>query len=456
MRPWRLVGVVGVAALFIPAFSPGAPPVSKLSPAERGEKSLLGRHFNPPVIPLEAYENAWRFWGHGVKAKPANYAEAFAEHYGLHLAPYPNGGYPMGLRPAKALFGKALATDCMLCHGGSILGKSYVGLPNSRLDYQALYEDLARAAGQDPELPFRFTNVRGTTEAGAFAVFLLSWRDPDLTVRTEPLDLDLHDDMCEDTPAWWLLKKKKTMYHTGGGDARSVRSLMQFMLTPANGRRVIEREEATFRDIQAYLLSMQPPRYPLPVDDKLAAKGKQLFTATCSRCHGTYGEKWTYPNRVVPLETIGTDRKRYDGLSEKLAKHYNKSWFAQEKKGWLANEYQGIFTGGYQAPPLDGIWASAPYFHNGSAPTVYHVLNSKERPKIYTRSFRTDADAYDSVKLGWKVKVLDRGADPKLPPIEQRKVYDTTQPGRGNGGHTFGDHLKHEERMAVIEYLKTL
>ena len=37
MRPWRLVGVVGVAALFIPAFSPGAPPVSKLSPAERGE-----------------------------------------------------------------------------------------------------------------------------------------------------------------------------------------------------------------------------------------------------------------------------------------------------------------------------------------------------------------------------------------------------------------------------------
>jgi hypothetical protein len=35
-------------------------------------------------------------------------------------------------------------------------------------------------------------------------------------------------------------------------------------------------------------------------------------------------------------------------------------------------------------------------------------------------------------------------------------VYDTTQPGRGNGGHTFGDKLTEEERMAVIEYLNTL
>jgi mono/diheme cytochrome c family protein len=446
---------MALMVLLVPALTPGAPP-SKLTPPQRGEKALLGRHFNPPAIPLEAYENAWRYWGKDAKEKPANYAEAFAEHYGLHMAPYPNGGYPMGLRPAKALFGKALATDCMICHGGSILGKSYVGVPNSTLDYQALYEDLARAAGHDPALPFRFTNVRGTTEAGAFAVYLFSWREPDLSVRSEPLNLELHDDMCEDPPAWWHLKKKKTMYHTGGGDARSVRSLMQFMLTPANPRRVFDREEKTFADIREYLLTIQPPKFPLAIDHKLAARGEKIFTATCARCHGSYGEKWAYPNKIVDLKTIGTDRQRYDGLSEKLGQHYNKSWFAQEKNGWLANEYQGVRTTGYQAPPLDGIWASAPYFHNGSVPTVYHVLNSKERPKIYTRSFRTDADAYDAEKLGWKVKVLEKGADPKLPPIERRKVYDTTKPGRGNGGHTFGDHLKHEERMAVIEYLKTL
>ena len=59
-------------------------------------------------------------------------------------------------------------------------------------------------------------------------------------------------------------------------------------------------------------------------------------------------------------------------------------------------------------------------------------------------------------KLGWKVQVLERGPAAELPAFERRKVYDTTQPGRGNGGHTFGDDLTEEQRRAVIEYLKTL
>jgi hypothetical protein len=111
---------------------------------------------------------------------------------------------------------------------------------------------------------------------------------------------------------------------------------------------------------------------------------------------------------------------------------------------------------GYLAPPLDGVWATAPYFHNGSVPTIYNVLNSKTRPTMFTRSFKTDLDAYDAVKVGWKVQILDRGPDPALPAFERRKVYDTTRQGRGNGGHTFGDDLTEEERRAVMEYLKTL
>ena len=89
-------------------------------------------------------------------------------------------------------------------------------------------------------------------------------------------------------------------------------------------------------------------------------------------------------------------------------------------------------------------------------PTVYHLLNSKTRPRIFTRSFRTNSDDYDPTNLGWKVEVLNEGSGPKLTPYERRKIYDTTKPGRGNGGHTFGDDLSEEERMAVIEYLKTL
>jgi hypothetical protein len=246
------------------------------------------------------------------------------------------------------------------------------------------------------------------------------------------------------------------MYYTGGGDARSVRSLMQFMMSPLNPPSAFAREEATFADIQAYLLALQPPKYPFSIDRRLAEKGEMLFLDNCSRCHGTYGEHWTYPNKIVPLDEIGTDRTRYDGISARFGAYYNQSWFAREKPGWLGDAYKAKASAGYQAPPLDGVWATAPYFHNGSMPTVYHVLNSKARPKIYTRSFRTDAEAYDPVKLGWKVQVLERGPDPQLPAIERRKVYDTSQPGRGNGGHTFGDDLTEEERMAVIEYLKTL
>jgi len=58
--------------------------------------------------------------------------------------------------------------------------------------------------------------------------------------------------------------------------------------------------------------------------------------------------------------------------------------------------------------------------------------------------------------LGLKVTVFHEPAGPSSPAIARRKIYDTTQPGRGHGGHAFGDKLSEDERMAVIEYLKTL
>jgi len=424
--------------------------------AERGRKALLGRAFNPPSWSVDAYKNVWRRWETSTQRAPSNFSEAFLKRYGLHAAPYPNGGYPMGLREVAGLFSRGISNDCLICHGGSIAGRSYVGLGNASLDIQALFEDLAAADGRSPRLPFTFTNVRGTSEAGAMAVFLLGWRDPDLRMRTSRAEFILRDDLCEDVPAWWLLKKKKTMYYTGSTDARSVRSLMQFMLSPLTLPSTFDREEATFKDIQAYILSLQPPKYPFPVNRTLAHKGEGLFVKTCARCHGTYGEQWTYPNKIVSLDVIGTDPNRYEGISEAFAAYYNKSWFGQEKPGWLGDDFQARTTAGYQAPPLDGIWATAPYLHNGSVPTVYDLLNSAGRPQRFTRSYSTAKGAYDPVKLGWKVQILDHPADPALPILERRKVYDTTQPGRRNSGHTFGDALAEDERMAIIEYLKTL
>ena len=428
-------------------------PAQDQEAAARGRAALQSRSFTPAVWSLDSYNQAWKQWTPQPKEKPANYQQAFMDYYGLHQAPFEHA-YPLGLRQGAGLLGKGVTTDCLVCHGGSIAGQSYIGLGNASLDVHALFEDMSRATGLSQNLPFVFSNVRGTSEAGNMAVFLLAYRDADLKMLSKRLDLGMRENLCEDMPAWWHLKKKKTMYHTGTSDARSVRSLMQFALSPPNSVDFFAKEEQTFRDIQAYLLSLSPPKYPMPVDKALAGKGEKIFNDTCSRCHGTYGEKWTYPNKIVAIDEIGTDRTRFDGFTRAWMDHYNQSWLAKESIGGADGKVK--WAAGYQAPPLDGIWATAPYFHNGSVPTVYHVLNSKTRPKVFTRSFKTDLDAYDAINLGWKVTVLKHGPDAALPAIERRKVYDTTQPGRGNGGHTFGDDLSEEQRRAVIEYLKTL
>jgi hypothetical protein len=429
------------------------PTTTEKSSVERGRDALLGRSFSPPIVSVNGYENAWKQWG--MPEKPADYASAFAERYGLHAAPYENHGLPMGLRETRSLLGKGIGTDCMLCHAGSIAGQSYIGLGNSTIDFHGLFQELAVADGLSDRMPYRFSNVRGTIEAAASTVYLFSFRDNDLKVR-EPTDMGpLHDQLCEDVPAWWLMKKKKTMYHTGQINSRSVRSLMAFMLSPLTSGEAIKKQEPVFADIQAYLLSLEPPKYPFPVNTALAARGKELFNDTCSRCHGTYGDNWTYASKIVPPEVVGTDRSLLDSFSDESTEKYRVSWFGQEK-GRDGQPYEIPNARGYQAPPLDGVWATAPYFHNGSVPRLHDVLDSKSRPRIYTRSFRTGTEDYDTVNVGWKILPLEKGPDDRVPARERRKVYDTTQPGRGNGGHTFGDDLTDDERRAVIEYLKTL
>ena len=447
---FRAFSLLAIAAF--PTFAFAAE--KELTPAERGRRTLEATATIKGFWPKASYENAWKVWG--LKEKPADYAAKFRERYGLHEAPYPNGGYPMGLRKADLLLGQGIGIDCMTCHGGSIFGKSMIGLGNSSLDIEALFEEMAAAANSPAKVPFTFTRVRGTTEAGPFAVYLLGYRTDDLMLSPVYRDLGLHDDTCEDTPAWWLLKKKKTMYHIGASDARSVRSLMQFMMHPLTTPSEFKKAEPLFRDVQQYLLSLEAPKYPFAIGAEKAAAGEQLFDANCAKCHGTYGETWTYPNKVVALDEIGTDRKKFESLEPKFGAAYNASWFAKESNGsWFFPGYRMHATEGYQAPPLDGIWVTAPYFHNGAVPTLDGVLNSKARPKVFTRSFRTDEADFDKVKVGWKVTEVPV---PKrsVEPIEKRKVYDTTQPGRGNGGHTYGDKLTADERAAVIEYLKTL
>ncbi|MFO0890698.1 MAG: hypothetical protein U0790_16335 [Isosphaeraceae bacterium] len=443
---WLTVRLVGATA---------AEPMTGLASRVEAGRLAVRRPFNPPFWSYHAYQEAWRRWG--VSERPADYSRAFRERYGLHEPPYENGGLPMGFTRPKGLLGigRGLGSDCLLCHAGTIAGQTIVGMGNASLDMQSLYEDLAAADGVPPAMPLVLCNTRGTNEASNFAVYLMQFREPDLTYRVPPRKFPLCETLCEDVPAWWHVARKKTIYHLGLADSRSVRTLMPFLLIPGNGAAYVKEREGDFAAIRAFLLSLRPPRYPFPIDGALAEQGRLAFDRDCARCHGTYGPGGRYPNKIVPLNVVGTDPTLAHAFSPEGVAHYLRSWFARER-GPAGERFHGLGGGGYQAPPLDGIWATAPYFHNGSVPTLEGVLDSRIRPERFTRSFLGRVEDYDPRAIGHRFTRVAKPAPRSLPAIERRKVYDTTEPGRSNRGHTFGDDLPPSERTAILEYLKTL
>jgi hypothetical protein len=97
----------------------------------------------------------------------------------------------------------------------------------------------------------------------------------------------------------------------------------------------------------------------------------------------------------------------------------------------------------YEARPLNGIWATAPYLHNGSVPTLDALCRKRaDRPATFTVGVRS----FDTAKVG----LGEPASSASLP------KFDTSSPGNSNAGHEFGTSLSEEERKWLIEYLKTL
>ena len=110
---------------------------------------------------------------------------------------------------------------------------------------------------------------------------------------------------------------------------------------------------------------------------------------------------------------------------------------------------------GYKARSLTGIWATAPYLHNGSVPTLYDLLlPPDERPK----SFFLGGQEYDPEKVGYKTEKTDENSW-EFRTHKSMPGYDLLEPidGNNNSGHDYGNSLfSEEDRMAIIEYLKSL
>jgi hypothetical protein len=108
----------------------------------------------------------------------------------------------------------------------------------------------------------------------------------------------------------------------------------------------------------------------------------------------------------------------------------------------LKKALEATTTPRYKARPLDGIWATAPYLHNGSVPTLYDLLNlPDQRPK----SFYVGSRLLDPKKIG-----LDTTEVPDA------FLFDTSVKGNWNNGHEFGTQLSRMEKDALLEFLKTL
>lgn len=363
-----------------------------------------------------------------------------------------------------------VVANCLTCHAAFIAGRLVLGLGNEQLDFTSDLRLAAESAGltlSDPReiahwrrwadiiatvAPYMVTDTVGVNPATNLTFAMMAHRDPITLAWSERpfMEPPPQKPLPVSVPPWWRLTKKNALYYTAEGRGDHARAMMLGVILCADDVATLEAIDRYAPDIRAFFASIEPPRFPWPVDPDLAQQGKQVFATHCSRCHGNYGESASYPNLVVGLDEVGTDpllaQSATDGSSDRFIRWFNRSFF-----GRLS---QAAPAPGYVPPPLDGIWATAPYLHNGSVPTLEALLDSHRRPTYWLRSF--DHDDYDPGAVGWRYRELPYGKPGARDDTERKRLYDTTLPGYSNRGHTFGDVLTEEQRKALLEYLKTL
>ena len=252
--------------------------------------------------------------------------------------------------------------------------------------------------------------------------------------------------------------------------------------------------------LETWVADLKPPKWDEgifgPINKDVTAKGDELFRQFCKGCHNMapysrtdpaanfFGKTFIEIGRV-PYRSTGTDTVYVESLAQRLVRTNaataplldNKevvpaaAYFLRTVGAIISramdvaglSEKEKIVIGGFRlrksatgqpesysppsltdlkASPLAGIWATGPYLHNGSVPTVYELLSPEQERR---RVFWTGGRELDRERLGF---VSDDAPG--------RFRFDTSLPGNRNTGHLFPRKgLTHDERMAIIEYLKT-
>jgi len=236
--------------------------------------------------------------------------------------------------------------------------------------------------------------------------------------------------------------------------------------------------------LEALLRKLQPPAWPAmlpPIDTAKAAAGSATFAQACASCHGVKpgGANGLVPVALVPLDQVGTDpraarnfmtRPAETGMLEgrpigvfagapfgpragaaTIVGHVSTAVAVQLPRDRLQagmGAYRQAITAdpgrldAYKAVPLAGVWAGAPYLHNGSVASLQELLTP---PDARAARFTVGGRDLDPVVVGYP-------ADTAVPGY----VLDTSLPGNSNAGHDYGTALTEAEKACLIEYLKTL
>lgn len=271
--------------------------------------------------------------------------------------------------------------------------------------------------------------------------------------------------------------------------------------SPAEGLFKSNAAIAELVRVENQLERLAPPSWPEDVlgriDRDKAKVGKALFLDYCAGCHNAWPYRWTEPNRygkrfilvgLVPQTYVGTDRTqtrtlRPFAITGQLSQYLPSEFRGKDLLptevflGLLQGEVRGRALaeaklteaqsanahgyredptkrgpeGVWKAAPRDGVWATAPFLHNGSVPNLYEMLiPAAER----TKKFWLGGD-FDPVKVG-----LDTTA------TSGSFLLDTTLLGNSNAGHSFQDGprgngvigplLTDDERWEIVEYLKSI
>ncbi|RBO53795.1 hypothetical protein DSD19_08290 [Rhodovulum sp. BSW8] len=223
-----------------------------------------------------------------------------------------------------------------------------------------------------------------------------------------------------------------------------------------------------------FLLRLPPAPYPFEVDLAKAAAGEALFAENCGTCHR--------PRNEARYPVIGTDMNRAQVLNPAGSAMFLAAFQAachDPDFGYtdtygrriepctmpayrILRDTTEAANQGYLAPPLDGIWARAPYLHNGSVPTLAQLLKPASRAPVFLRG----VIEYDPAEVGWRWQPgdLDR-YKARYPTVS---LHDTARDGWSNRGHDrdlmiegrmhrldWSDPALSDQAEALIEYLKT-